>query len=91
VIALLQVVIYVLAVLGSVRLLRSGGQARLWGCLLLISAAAFILIPGPVGNGRFRLPAEPLLALMAGFALPPGGVAPIRIPSGPPAGEAAVV
>lgn len=56
---------YLFAVIGGIHLWRSGSDLRWLGLMFILTSAAFILIPGPVGNGRFRLPAEPFLALLA--------------------------
>ncbi len=64
-----QSIVCILGALGTVVLLRMGGDRRWAGALLLLTALVFILVPGPVGNGRFRLPAEPLLCVLAGVAV----------------------
>jgi len=47
---------------------RSDSRAeRLFVALALGSSAVLLLLPGAVGNARFRVPAEPLLAMLAGF------------------------
>jgi hypothetical protein len=56
---------YLFAFIGGFRLLRRSGEDRWLGVLVAGTSAALILLPGPVGNGRFRLPAEPLLAFLA--------------------------
>jgi 4-amino-4-deoxy-L-arabinose transferase-like glycosyltransferase len=61
--------VYLFALVGGVRLLRRPGEHRWLGALVMGTAAALILLPGPVGNGRFRLPAEPILAFLAASGL----------------------
>jgi 4-amino-4-deoxy-L-arabinose transferase-like glycosyltransferase len=47
---------------------RSESRAeRLFVALALSSTAVLLLLPGAVGNARFRVPAEPYLAMLAGF------------------------
>jgi hypothetical protein len=58
-------VLYLLSLVGGVHLVRQSGEPRWIGMFMVATAAVFILVPGPVGNGRFRLPAEPMLALLA--------------------------
>ena len=67
-----QAVVYVLSLKGLIALFRQGGAARWVGLLLLATIAVFVLVPGPVGTGRFRLPAEPLLCLLAAVGIAPG-------------------
>ena len=67
-----QALVYVLSLKGLIALFRQGGAARWVGLLLLATIAVFVLVPGPVGNGRFRLPAEPLLCLLAAIGIAPG-------------------
>jgi hypothetical protein len=62
-------VVYVLSLKGLIALFRQGGAARWVGLLLLATIAVFILVPGPVGTGRFRLPAEPLLCLLVAVGI----------------------
>ncbi len=62
--------LYLLSLVGGIRLMRDVGESRWIGAFMVLTAAAFVLIPGPVGNGRFRVPAEPMLAFLAS-----GGVA----------------
>jgi 4-amino-4-deoxy-L-arabinose transferase-like glycosyltransferase len=71
-----QAVVYLAAVWGTVRAVRSSGPARAVAVLAALTALAFLLVPGPVGTGRFRLPAEPFLCLLAGLGL--AGVRPGR-------------
>ncbi len=55
-----------LYVLASGIILRRGGDYPTVG-LLIITAAFLLVSPGAVGQARFRIPAEPLLALLAGI------------------------
>jgi 4-amino-4-deoxy-L-arabinose transferase-like glycosyltransferase len=64
-----QLLTYGLAIRGCLVLLRRRTGDRWLGMLLLGTAAVFVLLPGPVGNGRFRLPAEPFLCLLAGAGI----------------------
>jgi hypothetical protein len=48
---------------------KSSGRPRTVAILAALTALAFLLIPGSVGTGRFRLPAEPFLSLLAGIGL----------------------
>ncbi len=61
-----QALTYGLALLGAALLLRKSGPRRWLALLVMLTVAAFLLTPGPVGNGRFRLPAEPFMDLLAG-------------------------
>jgi len=58
------IALYAMALVGAVRLRRD--RVLLGVCLL--SIAALVLIVGVSGSPRFRLPAEPCLALLAGGA-----------------------
>ena len=58
------IALYAMALVGAVRLRRD--RVLLGVCLL--SIAALVLIVGVSGSPRFRLPAEPFLALLAGGA-----------------------
>jgi hypothetical protein len=40
--------------------------------LLVVSLFYLLIIPGVAGESRFRVPADPLLALAAGMAFLPG-------------------
>jgi 4-amino-4-deoxy-L-arabinose transferase-like glycosyltransferase len=70
-----QTVVYLAAAWGAVRAARSTGALRVVAILAALTALAFLLVPGSVGTGRFRLPAEPFLSLLAGIGL--AGVRPI--------------
>lgn len=61
--------LYLLSLIGGTDLVRHSGEPRWMGILMIATAAVFILVPGPVGNGRFRVPAEPMLALLASAGL----------------------
>jgi 4-amino-4-deoxy-L-arabinose transferase-like glycosyltransferase len=64
-----QVVVYLAAARGTLRAMRAPGPLRAVAILAALTALAFLLVPGSVGTGRFRLPAEPFLALLAGLGL----------------------
>lgn len=58
--------IFLLAALGTLRLLRS--QDRTWhGLFLVLVCAYLILAPTGAGQARFRVPAAPALAILAAF------------------------
>ena len=62
-----QLGMYGLALLGGARTLRSGGltpSGKLWVLLLVLTALVLLLSPGPVGEQRFRIPAQPALILL---------------------------
>lgn len=65
---LLLLAIYLGAAAGSVTLARQ----RRWFALaaLTLTAAYFLLAPGYASNSRYRIPAMPFLALLAGIGLP---------------------
>ena len=67
-----QAVVYVLSLKGLIAAVRQGGAARWVGLLLLATIAVFVLVPGAVGTGRLRLPAEPFLCLLAAIGIAPG-------------------
>ena len=67
-----QAVVYGLSLKGLIAVVRHGGAARWVGLLLLATIAVFVLVPGPVGTGRLRLPAEPFLCLLAAIGIAPG-------------------
>lgn len=56
-----------LAVVGTVIGLRS--ERRAYIVLLLVIIAYFFIITGPIGTGRYRLPAMPYLMMLAGYGL----------------------
>lgn len=62
---LVTLVTHVLAVVGTVIGLRS--ERRAYVVLLLIIIAYFFIITGPIGTGRYRLPAMPYLMMLAGY------------------------
>lgn len=60
--------VYTLATLGVIRGLRRGDHhLRIILLLAAVTAAYLILIPGANGDARFRVPASPMLALLAGL------------------------
>ncbi len=64
---------YLLALLGATALLRRRKDAdrRAWWLALLLTLTVLylLLIPGPASHPRFRVPVEPLLAVLAGAGL----------------------
>lgn len=70
-----QAAVYVLSLRGLMVVVRQGGAARWVGLLVLATMAVFILVPGAVGTGRLRLPAEPFLCLLAAIGFWPAGKA----------------
>jgi 4-amino-4-deoxy-L-arabinose transferase-like glycosyltransferase len=64
-----SLVLYLLFLIGCVHLLRSGRWEVRWlGMLILVSALYLLLSPLGDGDARFRVPGEPLLAILAGLA-----------------------
>jgi 4-amino-4-deoxy-L-arabinose transferase-like glycosyltransferase len=51
---------------GTVAVVGKAGRPYLW---LLPTIVYFTILPGPVGDARFRAPAEPMLALLAALGL----------------------
>jgi 4-amino-4-deoxy-L-arabinose transferase-like glycosyltransferase len=66
VVALALVHTLLLLVSGVVAVAVSSGRQYLW---LLPTIVYFTILPGPVGDARFRAPVEPLLALLAALGL----------------------
>ena len=65
---LYQLLLYLAALLGF----RSLYRRQPWTLALLVATGAIlILVPGVVGESRFRVPVQPILALMAGLGLVP--------------------
>jgi hypothetical protein len=60
---------YLLGLLGIVAVIRGSRTARLIYLLAGLSAAFMLVSPGAAGQARFRIPAEPYLALFAGAGL----------------------
>lgn len=66
----LQLLTYVFSIVGVFRLVRSRKPVYVWSAALLTFTAALLLFsPGVVGNSRFRIPAEPILALLMAAGL----------------------
>jgi len=66
-----QLLLYALAVRGLVRGYRHSaglGDVDLWLGVLAATALALLLTPGPVGEQRFRVPAQPALVLLAAYS-----------------------
>lgn len=68
-----DVVLYVAILLGGWRVLRHHRKGILLSLavVLIISLIYLLIIPGAAGESRFRAPADPLLALVAGWAFLP--------------------
>jgi hypothetical protein len=65
-----QLGIYVIALLGVLSLLGTGHPARRWILVALVLALTIlVLTPGQGGNERFRVPAQPLLLILACYGL----------------------
>ena len=64
-----QLVVYALAARALFTGFGPSPIQRWLGWLIVVTCAGFLLIPGPVGTGRFRLPAEPLLAMLAAIGV----------------------
>jgi hypothetical protein len=68
-----DIILYFAILLAVWRVLRNHqkGVVFLLAVLLLISLIYLLIIPGAAGESRFRVPADPLLALFAGWAFLP--------------------
>jgi Dolichyl-phosphate-mannose-protein mannosyltransferase len=65
-----QLGLYGLVISGLIRALQKGvlrGPTLWWVTLIGITAMVLLLTPGPVGEQRFRIPAQPLLFYLAGL------------------------
>jgi 4-amino-4-deoxy-L-arabinose transferase-like glycosyltransferase len=61
-----QLVLYVLVLLALLAYRRLHDSALQWGVLMLVAAMLIlVLTPGQGGNERFRVPAQPLFAILA--------------------------
>ncbi|OGO15926.1 MAG: hypothetical protein A2Y93_17990 [Chloroflexi bacterium RBG_13_68_17] len=62
--------VYLLSLLGLLRLRRVQPAGLRWAyAIVLLSAAYLIVMPLTIGDARFRVPVEPLLAVLGGMAL----------------------
>jgi hypothetical protein len=62
---LFQVVVYALGALGAIASLRLPAKAVRWSTIMLILAILIlVLTPGQGGHERFRVPVQPLLAIL---------------------------
>jgi hypothetical protein len=65
-----QLLIYAAAVMGALALRNVRVSSDKWGIILiLITTLVLLLSPGPDGNERFRVPAQPLLAYLAAYGI----------------------
>lgn len=63
-----QVVVYVLALLGAYVMLHWGsGPVRWYAWALAIAIIILVVTPGQSGHERFRVPLQPLFAILAGY------------------------
>jgi CHASE2 domain-containing sensor protein len=58
---------YVLAIVGTIAGLRN--QHKTTVVVLLAIIGYFFAVTGPIGTGRYRLPAMPYLMMLAGYGL----------------------
>lgn len=47
-------------------MMKGGGEIRWAAVFIVATVLSLVLVPGPAGNDRFRLPAEPFLCVLAG-------------------------
>jgi hypothetical protein len=74
-----QVVFYLLAVTGIVATLRGTSGPGKWVAVVMTLAIILLLLtPGQGGHERFRVPVQPLLAILAGYGM--GARAPMQEP-----------
>ncbi|MFH1184161.1 MAG: glycosyltransferase family 39 protein [Chloroflexota bacterium] len=65
-----QVLLYVLALAGAIAAIRLPSRAARWNAIvLLMTFLILVLTPGQGGHERFRVPAQPLLAILIGYAV----------------------
>lgn len=64
-----QIILYVLAILGIKKQPMTSVML-----FLIITIAYFIVIPGEVGEARFRVPVEPLIAILAALSFNTHGI-----------------
>jgi hypothetical protein len=62
-------VLYILGGAGLVSVLRKPSLRRADWVLVALSAVFLLVVPGAAGQARFRIPAEPFLALLGGAGL----------------------
>lgn len=64
----LQLVLYVLALVGAFVALRTPSKVEGWAALMLLAAILIlIIVPGQGGHERFRVPVQPLLAILIAY------------------------
>lgn len=67
-----QLLYYLLAAMGVVAALRGSSIPAKWVVVAMVGAITIlILAPGQGGHERFRVPVEPLLAILAGYGFEP--------------------
>lgn len=59
-------IVYFLDVPGVISVLRRRGMVRAIYVLVILTILLLLVLPGAAGQARFRIPAEPFLALIAG-------------------------
>ena len=65
-----QLLIYATALLGVFALRHVRSPETRWGIILIVVTTLFLLLsPGPDGNERFRVPAQPLLFYLAAYGI----------------------
>lgn len=64
-----QLIVYITSMVGAYSIFQLNSSNRWLGILVVCTVGVLVLLPGPVGTGRFRVPAEPFLALLAGVGL----------------------
>lgn len=65
-----QVAIYVLVIMGIMACWKSKSASTRWNiAILALAALALAVTPGQGGNERFRVPLQPLLAILSAYAL----------------------
>lgn len=66
----LQILIYAASLLGVMSLRKVRDPATRWGIILItVTTLILLLMPGPDGNERFRVPAQPLLIYLAAYGI----------------------
>ena len=85
-----QVLLYAVAVMGAVAALRNYPAADKW-CAVILTLTILILVltPGQGGHERFRVPVQPLLAILTAYAVARMRARTPRVSTAPPPSEAA--
>ena len=72
-----QLFLYILALIGIVATLRGTSTPGKWVVVALtLAILVLVLSPGQGGHERFRVPVQPLLAILAGYAMAAKGPVP---------------